>query len=457
MKAIVCGAGQVGWQIARQLSVEGHDVVLIDEDAPLIQRANDALDVQGVIGRPSHPDVLDRAGAADCDLLVAATPSDEVNIVACEIASALFAVPRRIACLRGLGYLLPQYADLYQATNLSIDVVISPERAVARAALGRLDAPGAFDTEQFMAGRVRLLAMALTEDCPVLNTALRHLDETFARSHAIVAGIRRGGRLFAPEPGDQLRAGDRAYVVTADQDTARTLDLFGRPPPPIRRVLVIGGGAIGMAVAEALESRRDIDVKLIERDPDQAERAADCLSRAIVLQGDGMAPDLLAEAGVTSADAVLTLTDDDRTNLLTAVRARQAGARMTIALVADPSLQAMAETLGIDAQINPRSVTVSSVLRHLRRGLIRDVYTLGDTEAELIEAQILPGSPLAGASIRTLDLPRGTLIVALDKGGTLIRPRPDTPLVPGDLVLIFTLSGDIPEVERLLQVSADWF
>ncbi|ARJ69646.1 Trk system potassium transporter TrkA [Paracoccus contaminans] len=457
MRIIICGAGQVGWQIARQLSGERHDVVLIDQDARLIQQANDALDVQGIAGHASHPEVLDRAGAADCDLLIAATASDEVNIVACEIANALFSVPRRIARLRGRSYLLPEYADLYQTSNLSIDVVISPEQEVARAALNRLDAPSTFDTETFMSGRVRLLALALTDDCPVLNTALRHLDQTFAGLRALVVGIRRGARFFAPEPGDQLHAGDRAYVITAQQDAARTLDIFGRPPPPIRRVVLIGGGNIGLAVAQALESRGGVNVKLIERDRGRAERAAERLSRTIVLQGDGMASELMAEAGLPGADAVLTLTDDDRTNVLAAVQARQAGAGLAIALVNDPALQPLAETLGIDALISPRSVTVSSVLRHLRRGLIRDVYSLGNAEAELIEAQVLPGSPLAGATIRDAALPPGALIATVDKGGELVKPRPDTRLDPGDLVLIFAVSADIPGIERLLQVSADWF
>ena len=233
MRIIICGAGQVGWQIARQLSGEGHDVALIDRDERLIQQANDALDVQGIVGHASHPEVLDRAGAADCDLLIAATASDEVNIVACEIAAALFSVPRRIARLRAQAYIRPEYADLYQAQNLSIDVVISPEQEVAAAALSRLDAPTTFDTETFMDGRVRMLAMALTDSCPILNTPLRHLDQTFFGLRAVVVGLRRGGRFFAPEPNDQLHAGDRAYVVTPQEDVARTLDIFGLPGRPI--------------------------------------------------------------------------------------------------------------------------------------------------------------------------------------------------------------------------------
>ena len=457
MRIIICGAGQVGWQIARQLSGEGHDVALIDRDERLIQQANDALDVQGITGHASHPDVLDSAGAEDCDLLIAATASDEVNIVACQVAHALFSVPRRFARLRGHAYLLPQYADLYQAQHLPIDVVISPEQEVAQAALSRLDVPTTLDTETFMDGRVRLLAMALTEACPVLNTPLRHLDQTFFGLRAVVVGLRRAGRFLAPEPNDQLHAGDHAYVVAAAEDVARTLDIFGLPPRPVERVVLIGGGNIGLAVARALDARPGISLKLIERDRDRAEAAAEALRRTVVLHGDGMAADLMAEAGVPRADAVLTLTADDRTNLLAAVRARQAGARMVDALINDTTLMPLAANLGIDGLISPRAVTVSSILRHIRRGRVRDVYALGDSEAELIEAQVLPGSALAGQRVRDIQLPRGALVAAIEKQGEILKPRPDTRIDQGDLVLIFALSGDIEEVERLLQVSADWF
>lgn len=457
MRIIICGAGQVGWQIARQLSRERHDIVLIDRDERLIQQANDALDVQGITGHASHPDVLESAGAEDCDLLIAATASDEVNIVACEVAHALFSVPRRFARLRGHAYLLPQYADLYQAQNLPIDVVISPEQEVALAALSRLDVPTTLDTETFMEGRVRLLAMALTENCPILNTPLRHLDQTFFGLRAVVVGLRRTGRFFAPEPNDQLHAGDHAYVVAAVEDVARTLDIFGLPSRPVERVVLIGGGNIGLAVARALDARPGISLKLIERDRDRAEAAAEALRRTVVLHGDGMAADLMAEAGVPRADAVLTLTADDRTNLLAAVRAKQAGARMVDALINDTTLMPLAANLGIDGLISPRAVTVSSILRHIRRGRVRDVYALGNSEAELIEAQVLPGSALAGQRVREIQLPRGALVAAVEKQGVILKPRPDTRIDQGDLVLIFALSGDIEEVERLLQVSADWF
>ena len=457
MRIIICGAGRVGWQAARQLSSERHDVVMIDSDERLIQRVNEMLDVQGIVGHASHPDVLDRAGAADADLLIGVTAMDEVNIVACDIARALFAVPRRIARLRGTGYLLPAYADLYQAQNLSIDVVISPERDIAAAALARLDRPGTFDTASFMDGRVRMLAVSLTLDCPVLNAPLRQLEDLFSGLRASVVAIQRDGRMFVPGAADHLRADDRAYLVAEEADTARVLAILGVDASAVRRIVIIGAGGVGQAVAGALDGRRGLHVTLIDRSDLRAERAAEALSRIVVLQGDGMSVDLMSEAGVPEADVVVTLTDDDHTNILAAVRARQLGARRVAALINDPSLLTLAQGLGVDAQVSPQAVTVAAILRHVRRGLIRGVHVLGNAQAELIEAQVLPGSPLAGTAMRDLGLSPGVRIALIERRGTLTRPGPDARLEAGDGVLIVALSTDIPEVERLLQVSADWF
>lgn len=458
MKIIICGAGQVGWQIARHLAGEGNDIILVDNDAATLRRANELLDVQGVEGHASHPDTLARAGAGDCDLLIAATHSDEVNIVACEVANSIFQVPRKIARLRAASYLDPRYAEMYQSHRLPIDVIISPEREVAHAALQRLIAPSAFDMETFMDGRVWMMGLALDDQCPILNTPLRQLDDMFVDNTAIVVGIRRGGRLFAPEPGDSLLAGDEIYVVCPKGDVPRTLDRFGKAMASPRRVVIVGGGNVGLAVAQAIEKHHaSMTSRLIERNLIRAEHAADELKRTVVLHGDGMSSELLDEAGVPQADAVMTLTEDDKTNLLGAVRARQLGARMVMALVNDPSLVPLREPLGIDTVIDPRAATVSTILRHMRHGRVRDLYVLGDSEAEMIEAQVLPSSGMSGRLIRDLELPRGALIGAVLKGDNLIKPLPDVRIDGGDVVLIFALSDDVGEIEAALQVSIDYF
>ncbi|MBD1205875.1 MAG: Trk system potassium transporter TrkA [Rhodobacteraceae bacterium] len=458
MKVIICGAGQVGWQIARQLSGERNDVTLVDVNADLVRRATDTLDVQGVVGFASYPDVLEKAGARDADMIIAATHSDEVNMVACEVAHAIFSIPRKIARLRAQSYLDAIYSDLYRRDHLPIDVVISPEREVAEAALQRLAAPATFDTESFMLGRAQLLGIQLDEDCPVLDTPLRQLNELFSTLRAIVVGVRRDGRLFAPEPGDQLFAQDQIYVFTHSEDVNRALEIFGKQTKKQERVVIIGGGNVGLGVARALEARTDrVRAKIIEKNRARAERAADSLERTIVLNGDGMDMDILLEAAIDRADAVLAVTDDDKTNLLVAVRAKQAGCPMSIALVNDPTLAPLMGPLDIDAYINPRATTVSSILRHIRHGKVRAIYSLGDAEAEMIEAQVLSTSPLAGRLIREIEFPEGVLVGALMKGDKVVKPTGDTRIESGDIIALFAMAKDVREVERLLQVSIDFF
>ncbi|MFA8384280.1 MAG: Trk system potassium transporter TrkA [Pelagibaca sp.] len=458
MKVIICGAGQVGWQIARHLSGERNDVTVVDNNAELVRRATDALDVQGIAGFASYPDVLEQAGARDADMIIAATHSDEVNMVTCQVAHSVFSIPRKIARLRAKSYLTAIYSDLYRRDHMPIDVVISPEMEVAEAALQRLNAPAAFDTEKFLGGDASLMGLTIDADCPIINTPLKQLTDLFSTLRSIVVGIRREGTLFAPESNDQIFAGDSCYVMSHSEDVRRTLEIFGKTHHKQERVVIIGGGNVGLMVAKELEQRTDrVRVKVIERNRKNAERAAEALERTIVLNGDGLDVALLAEANIERADAVLCVTDDDKTNMLAAVRAKSEGCRMAIALINDPTLEPLMEALGIDAYINPRSVTVSSILRHFRHGRVRAVYSIGDAEAEVIEAEVLSTSPMAGQRLRDIDFPEGVLVGAIRKAGKVRRPTGSMVIEEGDQVVIFTLAKDVPEVERLLQVSIDFF
>lgn len=458
MKVIICGAGQVGWQIARHLSGENNDVTVVDNNPDLVRRATETLDVQGIAGFASYPDILDRAGARDADMVIAATYSDEVNMVTCQVAHSVFGVQRKIARLRAQNYLDEGYSDLYRRDHLPIDVVISPEREVAEAALQRLSAPAAFDTEQFLNGKGQLLGITIDEDCPVINTPLRQLSDLFSTLNTVVVGVRRDGDLFVPSAGDQLFPGDEAYLFSAEEDMARTLEVFGKTHTKQERVVIIGGGNVGLGVATALEKMTErVRAKVIEKDRDHAEQAADVLERTIVLHGDGLNSALLSEAGIESADAVLAVTDDDKTNVLASVRAKEMGCKMAISLINDPTLAPLMGPLDIDAYINPRSTTVSSILRHVRHGRVRGVYSVGDAEAEMIEAQVLSTSPIAGQQIKDIDFPESAIVAGILQDGKLVKPSGSTRIREKDLIALFALSDDVPEVERLLQVSIDFF
>jgi len=458
MKVIICGAGQVGWQIARHLSGERNDVTVVDQDPELVRRATDSLDVQGVAGFASYPDVLDRAGARDADMIIAATHSDEVNMVTCQVAHSIFGINRKIARLRSQSYLDAIYSDLYRRQHMPIDVVISPEREVAAAALQRLSAPAAFDTERFMDGQAQLLGILIEEECPVVHTPLRQLTDLFSTLRAVVVGVRRDGALFSPNPGDQLFVGDECYVFAHVEDVPRTMEVFGKRMAKQERVVMVGGGNVGLAVATELETRADrVRAKVIEKDRKRAEIAAEALERTIVLHGDGLDVSLLTEAGVSRADAMLAVTDDDKTNMLAAVRAKSEGCPYAIALINDPTLVPLMGPLGIDAYINPRATTVSSILRHIRHGRVRAVYSIGDAEAEVIEAEVLSTSPMAGKRIADIDFPEGVLVGAVRKSDKVIRPMGNTRIDEGDVIALFALTKDVPEVERLMQVSIDFF
>ncbi|TDE38359.1 Trk system potassium transporter TrkA [Antarcticimicrobium sediminis] len=458
MKVIICGAGQVGWQIARHLSSEHNDVTVVDNNPDLVRRATDTLDVQGIAGFASYPDVLERAGAKDADMLIAATYSDEVNMVTCQVAHSVFSIQRKIARLRAQSYLTAIYSDLYRRDHLPIDVVISPEREVAAAAMQRLSAPAAFDTETFMDGRAQLLGITIEDNCPIVNTPLRQLTDLFSTLRAIVVGVRREGRLFAPEADDQLFIGDNCYVFAHADDVNRTMEVFGKTQKTQDRVVIVGGGNVGLEVARALERRKSrTRAKVIERNRTQAERAAEELERTIVLHGDGLDAALLKEAGIERADAMLAVTDDDKTNMLSAVRAKAEGCPLAIALINDPTLVPLMEPLGIDAYINPRATTVSSILRHIRHGRVRQVYSIGDAEAEMIEAEVLSTSPMSGKKLRDIDFPEGVLVGAIRKGDEMLRPSGELRIEEGDVLAIFAMAADVPEVERLLQVSIDFF
>jgi trk system potassium uptake protein len=381
-----------------------------------------------------------------------------VNMVACQVAHSVFSVPRKIARVRAQSYLSPQWSDLFRRDHMPIDVIISPEREVADSALRRLRAPAAFETESFMGGRLLLMGLALDADCPVLNTPLRQLTELFSTLRAMVVAIRREGRLHKAEATDQLYAGDQIYLTVAAEDRGRAMEIFGKSSARAERIIVIGAGNVGLTVASAIDKGdRAVRVKLIERDRLRAEQAADALDRSIVLNGDGLDMDLLQEAGLDTADALVALTEDDKTNLLTCTRAKAAGCPLVIALVNDPGLAPLMGPLRIDAYINPRSTTVSSILRHVRHGRVSAVYSIGDAEAEVIEAQVLGTSSISGRRVRDCDFPEGALLGAVLKKDKVVIPNGNTLLEEGDVLVVFAVAADVRRVEQMFRVAVDYF
>ncbi|TWG95585.1 trk system potassium uptake protein TrkA [Mesorhizobium sp. J18] len=458
MRVIICGAGQVGFGIAERLAAEQNDVSVIDTAPELIRSVRDTLDVRGFVGHGAHPDVLATAGAQQADMIIAVTLYDEVNMVACQVAHSLFDVPTKIARIRSQSYLQTHYMDLFSRDHLPIDVIISPEVEVGEMVLRRIALPGAADVVRFADGNVAMVAIECLEECPVINTPLAQLSELFPDLPSTVVGVSRNGRLFIPHSADQLIAGDMAYVVTTKEQVRRTLGLFGHEETEATRIVIAGGGNIGLYVANALERKQSrTKVKIIESTRERAVAAADELRRTVVLHGSALDQKLLLEADIQDADLMVTLTNDDQVNILSSVMAKRLGCKSNLVLINNPTYHEFAKTLGIDAHVNPRAVTISKVLQHVRRGRIRAVHNIQRGAAEVIEAEALETSPLVGPLLRDIEFPDGMRIGAVYRDGVVIKPSGSLRIKPKDRVVIFAMENAVRHVEQMFRVSLEFF
>ncbi|MCQ0986261.1 Trk system potassium transporter TrkA [Jiella marina] len=458
MKVVICGAGQVGYGIAERLASERNDVSVIDTSHALVQAIRDNLDARGFVGHGSQPDVLAEAGAEQADMIIAVTLHDEVNMVACQVAHSLFNVPTKIARVRAQSYLRSHWQDLFSTDNMPIDVIISPEIEVGEMVLRRIALPGAMDAVRFADDTIAMVAIECREDCPVVNTPLDQLTDLFPDLNATVVGIMRGERLFIPTSADHMVPGDVAYVVAERSHVKRALVLFGHEEPEAGRIVIVGGGNIGYYVASQIERRNfGTKIRVIEANHDRAVTIADGLKRTIVLHGSGLDQSILREADIGDSDLLVALTNDDKVNVLSSVMAKRLGCQGNLVLLNNADYQGFTRMLGIDAFINPRSVTISRVLQHVRRGRIRAVHSIQNGIAEVIEAEALETSPLVGEPLRDLDLPDNLRIGAIFRGKTYIKPTGQTKIRAKDRVVIFASASAVRQVEQMFRVSLEFF
>ncbi|HYD29899.1 MAG TPA: Trk system potassium transporter TrkA [Azospirillaceae bacterium] len=458
MKVIVCGAGQVGFNIARYLASESNHVTIIDRSPELIQKIGDTLDVQAMVGHAAHPNVQEEAGAAEADMIIAVTQTDEVNMIACQVAHSLFDVPTKIARVRNQNYLKPIWADLFSREHLPIDVIISPEIEVARAIGRRLQAPGAFDMIPLAGGKVRVVGVLCAETCPILHTPLRQLTGLFPDLNIEVVAILRGDRPIIPTGDDQMLPGDEVYFVCDSRHLDRAMAAFGHEESEARRIIILGGGNIGLCLAEEIEERYpQVSARIIEVNRERAQYIAQRLSRSMVLHGDALDPEILEEANVQTTETVVAVTNDDEGNILASLLAKRYGCRRVITLINKNTYASLVSTLGIDAVVSPRTITVSTILQHVRRGRIRAVHSLRDGFAEVIEAEALETSTLINTPLKSVGLPSGVIIGAIVRGEEVITPRPTTVIKPHDRVIILAAAGQVKKVEKMFAVRLEFF
>ena len=457
MRVIICGAGRVGQGIARHLAQEHHDITMIDENGDLIEQVLTDLDVRGVTGHAGHPETLRDAGAENADMLIAVTHFDEINMVICQIADTLFSVPTKIARIRSKAYLGKDTSDIFSRQGLPIDLVISPEIEVGEAILRRIKSPGAVSSMTFENGELHLLGMKVDETSPLIETALDQIADLFPDLGARVVGIRRGDAVFAPRGNDQLFASDVAYITVSKGQSARLYKLFNRSAEALRRVVIVGGGNVGVYVASQLEKWAGTRVRLIETNEARADIAVSKLRQTIVINGDGLSRSILHEAGVTSADIVVAVTDDDKTNMLIGKLAKQLGAKRSHVLVNATELVAISADLDIDAVLDPRALSVSRILSKLRRGRILSVHSLEDGAAEIAEGIALASSPLIGKPVGYDDLPEGVTVAAVVRDNKVLYPDKLLRVQADDRILVFYEKTLTRKVEQFFRVSADFF
>ena len=457
MKVIILGAGQVGYSIARALSLEDNDVCMVDQSPEFLKRMGDAIDIQPIIGQASYPDVLEKAGAAHADLIVAVTGSDEVNLVACQVAHALFNVKTKIARVRAQNYLSSSSSELFVEKHLSINHIISPEVEIAKTIHRSIGVVGSFNVVSLMDDAIKAVGLRCPAKAPILNTPLRFLPSSFPQLNFCVLCITRSDKTFIPDGDDQIFPQDEVYILVEKnqlQDVTRALGLHEGEG---NDVLIAGGGHIGLALAKNLETSSHLMCKIIERHQGQAELAARTLSKTEVLCGDVLDFNVLKEANVSSVHTMVSVTNDDKVNVLAALLAKRQGAQRTMTLLNNADYASFVSSLGVDAIINPKSITVSTILQHIRQGRIRGLHAIRGDFAEIIDAEARETSLAVGIKIGDMNRSDHILVAILKRNDQLIfMPTPHTLIRINDRLIVLAKKAAVQKVEKLFSLRAGY-
>ncbi len=462
MNIIICGAGRVGFTIARQLGEQGHSITVIDPSSEDIQKIDDALDVKAIVGKGSYPSILEKANAQEADMIIAVTRNDEINMVICQIAFSIFKIPKKIARIRSQDYLNPKFTTVYNKENLPIDVIISPEIEIAKSIQRKLEAPGALDSVPFAENKIRLLEILINENCNLINIKLSDLTKKYPNLKANVIGVIREDRFFIPKKTDEIKINDKIYVIINSIQMSETLEAFGHTEKVSKKILIVGGGNIGFNLAKNIEENLDsARVKIIEKNKERAEYLASELNNTIVINGDALDEEVLSEANLEEAETVLALTNDDEDNLMVSVLVekfakdeKEVDDKRTMALINKPNYSLLQNSLKIDDLIDPRMNTVSSILKHIHKGTIETAYTIMNGEYEVIEAEIIETSELINKELKNSNLPEEIRIGAVLRDDKVIIPRSDFVFQKDDKVVFLAKKDSISVVENIFRISS---
>ena len=456
MNIIICGAGRVGFTIAKLLSEQGHSITVIDQSSEDIQKINDSLDVKAIVGKATYPSILEKANAAETDMIIAVTRNDEINMLICQVAYSLFKVPKKIARIRSQDYLNPKFAKLYNKENVPIDVIISPELEIAKSIQRKLESPGALDNFPFANNKIRLLEILIDKNCPLINTKLNELTKKFPKLNANILGVVRENKFIFLKKNDVMKIGDQAYLTINSLQMKETLSAFGHNEKISNKILIIGGGNVGFNLAKNIEtSLEEARIKIIEKNKERAEVIANELNNTLVINGSGLDEDILTEANLDEVETVIALTNDDEENLMVSVLVEKFSKdKRTMALINKPNYSLLQSSLKIDDLIDPRMTTVSSILKHVHKGTIEKAYTILNGEYEVIEAEIIETSELINKELKNVDLPDEIRLGAVLRKDEIIIPRSNYIFKKDDIVVFLAKRDQLPVVENMFRISS---
>lgn len=456
MRVIICGGNQVGGSIASYLSKENNDVTVIDADAQCLAQISNTADVNTVTGHPSDPNTLNIAGANECEMIIAVTENDEVNMIACQTGHSLFGIPKKIARIRKQCYLDPAWSNLFSRAHMPIDVIISPEVLVAENIMERLSVPGTTTAVKIVDGAMHLVGVICQKECPVLHTRLEQLGALFPDLSFSIVSITRNGKTIMPDENDMLEVGDEAYMIVDSKHLRRVMAAFGHMEKDARRIVISGGGNIGLSLIRKLQSEIEgLQLRVIEHNPDRAQFLSENLQNTIILNGNTLETEILKEASVSKAEAYIALTNDDESNILGSLLAKQHGCKRTITLVNNNAYYPLVGPLGIDVMVSPRTMIVASVMQHVRRGRVKAIHTLRDGTLELADVEVTESLSITHTKIRDIELPSDVLIGAVYRNDQMILPTADVEIMPQDRLIVFYKRDKARKVEKLLSVQVD--
>ena len=457
MKSIICGGGVVGQSIAEKLSKEGIEITVIDESPENLKKISENLDVKTVLGPASLPSILSSAGANDCDILIAVTRNDETNMIACQIGYSLFEIPTKIARIRQQDYLKAEWSDLYNKKNLPIDAIISPENEVAKAIFRRLHAPGAIDMVELADNKLKLVGVICEENCPILNITVRELSNKYKKIISNILLVIRDDKKFVVDSKTTLQMNDIVYFVVDNNNFLETMKAFGHDETEAQKIVIIGGGNIGYSLAKIIEEEeKGVTTSLIEFNDKRSKYLASNLKYVTVINGDGLENDILEEVNISNSGYFIAVTDDDEVNILSSLLAKRAGALNCMTLINNSSYSSLLKNIGIDITIDPKLVTISTILEKVRSGRIRSVYSIGDGFGEVIEAEILPKSAFVNKKLSEMKLPKDIRVGAILRNNLIMIPNSNTTFQVNDDVVFFSQTSCIKKLEKLLSIRQEY-